>query len=136
MNEARSKAKSFGHRAILVIGALLCLCVSDSAGPRLVPLPALSLVFPVSAFSLETGPSALQTPTPSREPSAYLQMVAGSQYRPRDYHHHSQLSTHTPQAFCQLQPSNLATTPETYAPLSFKTAPLSKPTGRAPPRFA
>ena len=135
MNKARRKAKSLRHRAVLVIGALLCLCVSDSAGPRLVPLPALSVTLEARSFSPETGANASRIPTPTRGPNAYLQMVAASQYRSRDYHCHVQPATHAPQAFCQTQPGNLATTPDTYAPLIFKTATLSIPTGRAPPRF-
>ena len=136
MKQTSSKIGLFWRRTFFVLGALLCLCVSDSAGLRLLPLPAPNVILTVQAFSPESADWASRTPSPNREPTAYLQMVAGSQYRARDYHYNAQPATHAPQTFCQLQPSNLANTPETYAPLNFKTAPLAIPTGRAPPRFA
>lgn len=136
MKQASSKTGLFWSRAILVVGALLCLCVSDSAGPRLLPLPAPCVPLAFSAFLPNSGACASRTPSPNREPNTYLQMVASSHYRARDRHHQVQAATHAPESSYQLQPSNLATTPETYAPLNFRTTSLSIPTGRAPPRFA
>ena len=136
MKQPTSKIKYFSRRGIFVVGALLCLCVSDSAGPRLLPLPAPSVSATLATFSLDSGGArASRSPSPNKEPNAYLQMVAGSQYRGRDNQYHVQPATHAPQTSCQLQPNNLATTPETYAPLDFKSAPLSILAGRAPPRF-
>ena len=134
MKYPSSKIRYFELRRVFVVGALLCLCVSDSAGPRLLPLPAPSVT--LTMFSLDAGARALRTSSSNIEPSAYLQMVAGSQYRARDYHYHGQTATHAAQLFCKLQSINVATTPQTYAPLNFKTPHLSIPTGRAPPRFA
>jgi hypothetical protein len=125
----------FPHRAILVLGALLCLCISDSAGPRLFPLPTAGTNPEVSESSLQGCAYASRTPDQNREPNAYLQMVAASQYRARDCHHHGQQATHAPHGFCQPQLSSLTTTPDTYAPLNFKTKFHSIPTGRGPPRF-
>jgi hypothetical protein len=135
MKQTSSKTRLFWRRTIFVIGALFCLCVSDSAGPRLLPLPAPSISPTLRAFSPERGNWASRTPSPNKEQTPYLQMVGGWQYRARDYHYHAQPATHAPQGFCRLQQSNLVTTPETYAPLNFKTPSLSIPTGRAPPRF-
>lgn len=135
MKQSSNKTALFWRRTIFVIGALFCLSVSDSAGPRLLPLPAPNATLTLEAFSPERGDWASRTPRPTREPTAYLQMVAGSYSRARDYNYHAQSVTHAPQAFCQLQPNNLVTSPETYASLNFKTAQLSIPIGRAPPRF-
>ena len=126
----------FANRAILVLGALLCLCVSDSAGPRLFPLPAVAGVkVEAEAFSAETSAGISQTRDQKRETHAYLQMVAASLYRTRDCHSQGQLATHSPTSSCQSQSTDLITTPETYAPFNRKTQFLSVPTGRAPPQL-
>lgn len=136
MKQASNKPGLFSRRAILFVGTLLCLCISDSAGLRLLPLPDPGLPFAVSASPHESEACASQTPSPNKAPRTYLQMVAGSQYRARDRHYHVQPATHAPVASCQLQPSSLTTTPETYAPLNLGAPLLSIPAGRAPPRFA
>ena len=133
---AITKGSSLWRRAILVVGALLSLCVSDSAGPRLLPLPALCVSFTVNGFSANSDTRTSPTPNPNREPSTYLQMLVGSQYRARDRHHHVQPATHAPEASVDLKPSSFTTTIETYAHLIFRTASLSIPTGRAPPHLA
>lgn len=133
MRQSRNKAGLFWHRAIVVAGALVCLCISDSAGPRLLPLPP-TLIVVVNSFSLASGPCASRIPGPNREPSPHFEMVARAQYRARDRHHQVQPATHAPQASLQLQPINLARTPVTYAPLDYNTVSLSIPSGRAPPR--
>ena len=136
MKQASCKTGSSWRRAVFVVGALLCLCVSDSAGPRLLPLPALSVPPAVSTFRPAGDGCLSRSPSPNREPNAYFQMVAGSHHRGRDRQHDVQPMAHPPAVSCQLQPSALATTPDTYASLNFKTAPLSIPKGRAPPRFS
>ena len=133
VKQGNNKSRLFSRRAILFAGTLLCLCASDSAGLRLLPLPESGLPLAVSALPHEY---ASRTPSPNREPGTYLQMVAGSLYRARDRHYYVQPATHAPVASCQLQPSSLTTTPELYAPLNPGTASLSIPAGRAPPRFA
>jgi len=136
MKQASSGAGLFWRRAILVVGALLSLCVSDSAGPRLLPLPAPSVPLAINGFSANSDTRTSPTPNPNREPNTYFQMVAGSQYRARDRHYHAQPATHAPEASVDLKPGRLTTTTETYAHLIFRTASLSIPTGRAPPRLA
>jgi hypothetical protein len=136
MKLAGNNVRLFWQRAVLVVGALLCLCVSDSAGPRLLPLPVPSPTIAVSVFPPDTCPGASQRPSPQRESNTYNKIVAGSQYRTRERHHHVQPATHAPQTSIQLQPTNLASAPAIYASLNFKTPSLSLPTGRAPPRLA
>jgi len=134
MRQSGNKAGLFRQRAILVIGALACLCVSDSAGPRLLPLPATTLIIADNSNSLISSPCASRIPGSSREPSPHFEMVTGSQYRARDRHHHVPIATHVRQASLQLRPINLAGIPVTYCPLNHNTVSLSIPKGRAPPR--
>jgi hypothetical protein len=136
MKRPRCNAGLYCHRAMLVVGALLCLCVSDSAGPRLLPFPLPSPTIAVSVFPPDTCPGASQQPSPQRESNTYNKIVAGSQYRTRERHDHVQPATHAPQTYIQLQPTNLASVPPIYASLNFKTHSLSLPTGRAPPSLA
>lgn len=120
-------------RAILVVGGLLSLCISDSAGPRLLPLPLTTPTVATSSFYPNSNPHASRIPGPNREPTPHFEMV-GAQYRARDGHHQVQLATHAPQTSLQLQLVNLAGTPSTYAPLDYKALSLSIPSGRAPPQ--
>lgn len=136
IKQASSGAGLFWRRAILVVGALLSLCVSDSAGPRLLPLPAQGVPVAVNGFAANRDSRTSPTPNPNREPNTYFQMLAGSQYRARDRHRHVQPATHAPEASVDLKPSSSTTTTETYAHLIFWAASLSIPTGRAPPRLA
>lgn len=131
-----NKVRLFWQRAVLVVSALLCLCVSDSAGPRLLPIPIPSLTVAVSVFPADSCPSASQRPSPQRESNTYNKIVAGSQYRARERDHHVQPATHAPQTSLQLQPTNLAGAPAICAHLNCKTASLSFPTDRAPPHLA
>lgn len=130
------KRRLFWSRAILLGGALLCLCVSESSGLRLLPLPATGDTFKVQSLAAVSGDSASRTPTPNREPSPYLQMVTGSQYRARDRNYCVQVATHAPAAAYKLQSRGALTTPETYSPIKLTTGSRSIPAGRAPPRFA
>lgn len=133
MKLAGKRVLLFWQRTLLVVGALLCLCVSDSAGPRLLPLPGPSSTIAVSVFPADNCPSASQQPSPERESNTYNKIVAGSQYRARERHHHVQSATPAPQTFVQPQPTNLASAPTIYAPFNFKSPSISLPTDRAPP---
>jgi hypothetical protein len=135
MMQSGGKTERFWHRAVLVVSALLCLCVSDSAGPRLLPLPALSVPISIETCLLVRGACASRAPTQDRGPNAHIEMVVGSNYRVRDKHHHIQSATHAPRVSLQLQPTHLGRTTPIYAGLDFQTPSLSKPTGRAPPLF-
>lgn len=135
MKQASYKPGLFWCRAIVFVGILVCLCISDSAGLRLLPLPASSSFLDVNLFPRVGGADVSRTPSPNSESNTYLKMVSGSQYRARDGHYQLQLATHAPEVSCQLQPSNLVGTSETDSPVIFKPAPLSTPKGRAPPRF-
>src|SRR5262245_20700567 len=116
MKSRLSRKVVFPHRAILILGALISLCASDSAGSRLFPLPTAGTHTEVGEFSFEGCSCVSGNPDQNREPNAYLQMVASSQYRTRDCHHQGQQATQSPDGFCQPQLSSLITTPDTDAP--------------------
>ena len=120
------------ERALLIVWALFCLCVSDSAGPRLLPLPNLS----ESNFriALNRGIATTRTPSPAKDQSPYIEMLAGSQYRTRDYNN-EQIATHSPQGDSQLCCPTLTSAPATYAPFKVRAPSLSISNGRAPPRL-
>ena len=127
-----SKVRRVGLRAILILVALGSLCVSDSAGPRLLPLPTPPIseqrvVSPSGAFASPSGHSS--------ERGVYMEMVAGIQYRPRDRHQHEEPSTRAPEQsmlvpLIDIQRVNLLEQLPKPKPAS-----LSRPKGRAPPRL-
>lgn len=135
MMQARIRLRLVWRRAFLVVGVLLCLCVSDSAGPRLVPLPASPVDLSFEALPANGDDSFSRAPSPPKGPNAYIEMLVAGQYRARDRHQNTPTVTHAPAASLQLKSGTLESTRNTYAPLDFETASVSAPTGRAPPRF-
>lgn len=136
MKQAGFSIGMFSQRTAIVLVALFCLCVSDSAGPRLAPLPNPAvIVSPGRNMLPEAGCFGFssQLPDQNKEPHAYLQIVGGSNYRNRDHHHDPQPVAQEPQAPYELQLTKLATTPRSYLPRSYKTAPPSVHKGRGPP---
>lgn len=133
MKQTVSKRWMFWNRAILVVGALVCLCLSDSVGPRLLPLPTLVEPAAGSLVQLDSGPRASRAPNSKSAGNTRIEMAPGRQYRARDRHHHLQPATAAPQAWLQLQPTKLAVAPASYTTLKSSTASVSKPSGRGPP---
>jgi hypothetical protein len=127
------KAGAIWQQTIVVIGALICLCASDSAGLRLLPLPALSALV-VSSSSRDDNPGASQSPSRKNDGNTHIEMLA-SQYRSREGDNHEQPATHDFQASLHLQPTNLAGAAIVYAPLNANTPSLATPAVRGPPRF-
>lgn len=72
---------------VLIVGALLCLCISDSVGPRLLPLPNL-VTF--AANATRTIIAASQSPSHDQEHNPHMEMWVGTQYRSRDRSDHAQ----------------------------------------------
>lgn len=77
-------------RAILIVGSLLSLCLSDSVGPRLLPLGD---GFPISitkAASSYDSAGASHAPAPKTERSTHIAMASASQYRSGEWQQESQ----------------------------------------------
>jgi hypothetical protein len=123
----------FWQRAILILGALGSLCVSDSAGPRLLPLPNPTPAEATVSFSAENFAS----PAPqSGERTAYMAMIAGLQYRPRDSHQQTQPATLAPEQASNVPPIEIQIVRHLNRDRRIKAVSLSIPIGRAPPRLA
>jgi len=119
------------RRAILIITALGSLCVSDTAGPRLLPLPTPE----ASAQSTSASSVDFVSPSPNRddEPGEHMAMTAGVQYRQRDRHQHTQTAAHSVQQLLELPVTESLQFHLLHSIPKSKPAFLSIHTGRAPP---
>lgn len=132
MKIAGSRDFSSKQLTILIVAALFCLCISDSVGLRLLPLPNLPIAGSF-AHTLNSVLVAPRVPSPLKERNEYVQMLGGSQYRTRDRHHDVQPATHVPGGLPLLPLRLLAFGPAVDSSLNFKPPSLAIPTGRAPP---
>lgn len=130
-----SRVLSLRQRVFVIAGALFCLCMSSSVGPRLLPLPNL---FITSSFrlALNTAVSSAHTPGNPKEQSAHLQMSAGSQYRTRDRYQSVQVGAHAPETPLSLTASTGTYVRPVYRATNFKIPSLSVSSGRSPPKDA
>lgn len=128
-----SKGLSRRQRALVIAGALFCLCISASVGPRLLPLPNLCIV-PGVKPALNTAFSSFQTSGNTQEQNAHIQISAGSQYRTRDRNEQLQIrahATHTLLSFTSLIRTCIR---PVYQAFNFKAPSLSLSSGRSPPK--
>lgn len=133
MRLASTRHWIFCRRAILIIGALGTLCVSDSAGLRLLPLPNPTVAEATVSFSAEDFAS----PAPqSSGRTAHMAMIAGQQYRVRDRHQHIQPAILAPEQSANIPPIEIRCVRHLSATRKIKATSLSIPIGRAPPRLA
>ena len=130
-----SKVFSLRLRGFVIASALFCLCVSASAGPRLFPLPNLSIVGS-SERALNTAFSSSRTSGNTKGQNAHLQMSAGSQYRTRDRHQQVQVGVHAPQTPLSLTSSIRTCVAPVYHLAYFKIPSLPVSSGRSPPEEA
>jgi hypothetical protein len=128
------KAGTVKWRAILIIGALLSLCLSDTVGPRLLPLPVSEIVTVASAEVHQgTEFAALSAPAPTKGASPRIEMAATAQNRAGADHKHGQVATHALRDVCYAPPGIILDGLGTYQPLYTLSALVSRPPGRAPP---
>lgn len=133
MKFRRSKVFSLRQRGFVIGAALFCLCVSASVGPRLLPLPNLSMVGS-SELALNTVLSSSRTPGNTKEQNAHLPISAGSQYRTRDRHQQVQVGVHAPQTSLSLTSSIRTCVAPVYDAAHFKVPSLPVSSGRSPPK--
>jgi hypothetical protein len=136
MRQYGTKAGRVKWRALLIIGALISLCLSDTVGPRLLPLPISELATTASAEAW-TGPelAASRTPPSSKGLGPRVDMAATSQNRAGADHRHAQVATHSPRGVLQAPAGIILGTLNAYKPLYSLSAQVSRPPGRAPPRL-
>ncbi len=76
----------------LVLSALFCLCVSDSVGPRLVPLPQPTEVLSAAVVPDISSHFFAFLPEQNRQPSRFVE-IAGPQFRSGDHYNHTHHDT-------------------------------------------
>jgi hypothetical protein len=136
MRQYGIKAGTVKWRALLIIGALISLCLSDTVGPRLLPLPVSELVTTASAEG-QPGPelAASRTPSPTKGSSPRVEMAVTAHSRAGADHKQVQAAAHNPHSVLEAPADIILDTLNAYQPLYSLAAQVSRPPGRAPPRL-
>jgi hypothetical protein len=130
--EAKSVRRLFLTRAVLIVISLLCLCLSDSVRPRLLPLPNAA-VSVSGLLNFVDGPQALSAPSKEKETTPHLAIASTSQYRAGERHQHSHQVVQGPGFSLQYLPVR-SNSHCTDALVKTSAGSVSIPSGRAPPR--
>ena len=129
------KAGMVKWRALLIIGALISLCLSDGVGPRLMPLPVPEAARASAEVPQGNAPTASRVPSPVKGSTSRVEMAATAQNRAGARHQQSQTATHAPQGMFEAPAVIILKVHGSYGPLLSFTAPVSRPPGRGPPRL-
>lgn len=129
------KSRIVKWRSLLIIGALISLCLSDSVGPRLLPLPVLQVVTASPGGQQGIEPTASRVPSPTKGSSPRVEMAAAPQNRASGGHQHVQVATHAPTGVFEAPAYIILGVTATYEPLCSFSSPATRPPGRAPPRL-
>ena len=121
-------------RLMLITGALLALCISDSVGPRLLPLPASHIIKAAAQSQLSGGTAASPKPAPTKGSGPRMEMAAAPQFRAGSHQQQVQPATHTPQSVGELPVTIVRPAPPDYRPLMYLAEAGGVSAGRAPPR--
>lgn len=130
MPSGKDETRALSLRALIIFCALLSLCVSDTVGPRLLPLPAAAAH---SASHTQTVEDA--SPAPSGGASELVRVVMAAPARKHDGAGHHSLHA-IPHADVRLvTPPGIALTylQTTCPPSPASSAAVTRPPGRAPP---
>jgi hypothetical protein len=122
-------------RALLVLGALVSLCLSDGVGPRLMPLPVSEVVAASAGAQQGNEPAASRTPSPIKVSSPWVEMAVTSQNRAGARHQQVQTAARDLQGMFEAPAVIILKVPGAYGPLFSFIVPVSRPPGRAPPRL-
>lgn len=117
---------------VFIVSALLCLCVSDSVGPRLLPLPNLAFV---ATNAKQTKIAASQSPSHNHEHSPHMEMWVGSQYRSRDRHDHPQQAAEISGTFLLYPILHSVAVLSNFESFKVELPFLETAPGRAPPQI-
>jgi hypothetical protein len=130
------KAGTVKWRALLIIGVLISLCLSDTVGPRLLPIPVSGVVTTASADVQQgTEPAASSAPASTKGVSPRVEMAGTAQNRAGADHKHVQVAAQTPRGVPEAPAGIILGGPGAYRPLYSLSALVSRPPGRAPPRL-
>lgn len=130
------KAGTRTWRALLIIGALVSLCVSDGVGPRLLPLPLSHGDIAYAEARQGFDPAASRAPAPTKGPGPRVEMAAAPQNRAGAGQQQVQVAAHAPGGVFEAPARVVVGVAAEYRPLSPVAAPALRPPGRAPPRLA
>lgn len=135
MSSAATLSRFRTARALLILGGLLSLCISEGVGPRLVPLPAAP---ELAAATRRDGREATAARTTSHGKSTALHeaMIPQTHKRWGAERQPLPLATHGFNGGLAHACDARALSPNVYPPLHTVSAPASRPAGRAPPRLA
>ncbi len=132
MISGTNRTRALSLRAFVVICALLSLCVSDTAGPRLLPLPGAV----ATAAADRQGLAASDvTPVPSRQDTAVVReamapptrKVAGGE------RHTLHITAGVAKALVSPPVGVPSSVRATFSPAPQSSAAVTRPPGRAPP---
>lgn len=129
------KAGMVKWRALLIIGALVSLCLSDGVGPRLMPLPVPEAATASAEVPQGSAPAASRVPSPVKGSGPRVEMAATAHSRAGSPDQQAQTATHAPQGMFEAPAVIILKVRGAYGPLLSFTAPVSRPPGRGPPRL-
>jgi hypothetical protein len=126
------KTKALRLRALLIIGALVSLCVSDTVGPRLLPLPvatghAASERQPLENIEITSAPSGGNSIVARESMAAPARKQAGAE------RHSPHVASHAACGLFLPTFDAVAFTHTTCALILPSSAKTTRPPGRAPP---
>lgn len=132
MASGADRTRALSLRALVIFCALLSLCVSDTVGPRLLPLPA---TMESAAADRQAVEGADVTPAPSRGGTAAVREVMAPPARKQAGAERHTLHVTTAVAEGLVKPpAEVPSSPRaTYSPAPQSSAAVTRPPGRAPP---
>jgi hypothetical protein len=133
MASVSNKMSPLGLRALVVLGALLSLCVSDTVGPRLLPLP--SQVGQAAERRQSVGePGCSSAPTSGHPEVVRVAMTAPARKQAGAEQHTTHVTAHAAATHVSApEPGALSSVQTTYSPTHAASANATRPRGRAPP---
>ncbi|HKS26622.1 MAG TPA: hypothetical protein VJS44_02325 [Pyrinomonadaceae bacterium] len=117
-------------RALIIIGALVSLCVSNNVGTRLLPLPAAAQAY---AGHLSPNPAASNLPASSKTAAFRVAIAAPAQKRAGAERQPLSVAAHTPKGVSTGPAEARIFKRPVYTPLQSTSAYAAQPPGRAPP---
>jgi len=132
MASASTRKSPLALRALVVLGALLSLCVSDSVGPRLLPLPAASERAAVQRQAFEFA-DASSAPTREHPSVVRVAMAAPARKLADDVQHTRHVAESAAESLVTPTNDGRSFTQTTYSPVHATPSAVTRPPGRAPP---
>lgn len=132
MTPATNKTRALSLRAFVVVCALLSLCVSDTVGPRLLPLPG-ALATTTADWRVLEGTDV--NPLPSRPETAVVReaMAPPARKEAGGERHTLHVTAGLARTLVRPPAEVPSSARTTYSPAAQSSSALTRPPGRAPP---